>query len=86
MNKAALIRWLKRPRNAFAVGGDELNRIIDGGNYGWPLETLGTRYNGLPIPNTISYGRHDVYAAPVFAWLPSVAVSSLAVIDNFHES
>lgn len=67
-------------------GGDELNRIEDGVNYGWPLETLGTRYNGLPIPNTLSYGRHENFAAPVFAFLPSIAISSLTLVENFHES
>ena len=65
-------------------GGDELNRVVEGANYGWPEETLGTTYNRLPIPNTRSYGRHDVFTAPAFAWLPSVAISNLTVITGFH--
>jgi cytochrome c2 len=67
-------------------GGDELNLIRDGANYGWPLETLGTLYSGLPVPGALSYGRHDVHQAPVFAWLPSAAVSSLAAIDGLDPS
>ena len=67
-------------------GGDELNRVIEGANYGWPEETLGTRYNGLPVPNTRSYGRHETFTAPTFAWLPSVSISNLTLIENFHES
>lgn len=67
-------------------GGDELNLEIEGRDYGWPQESLGTLYNKLPIPNMLSYGRHDVFEPPRFAFLPSVATSSLALIDGFHES
>lgn len=67
-------------------GGDELNLITNGSNHGWPLETLGTRYNGLPVPGALSYGRHETYKRPVFSWLPSIATSSLTTIENFHES
>lgn len=67
-------------------GGDELNRVQPGGNYGWPLETLGTRYNKLPWPNVDAYGRHDEFIQPTYAWVPSVATSSLMQIKNFHAS
>lgn len=67
-------------------GGDELNLIKEGENYGWPLENLGTLYNGLPAPGEGAPGRHEIYAAPVYAWLPSAAVSSLALVDGFHEA
>ena len=67
-------------------GGDELNRIVAGTNYGWPEATLGTQYSGLPFPNTHAYGRHDIHTAPVFAWLPSAAPSGLTLVENFHDS
>jgi len=69
-------------------GGDELNRIEEGKNYGWPVETLGTQYSKLPVPGSTSqsYGRHENFAEPTFAWLPSVAISNLTLIDGFHES
>jgi len=67
-------------------GGDELNHIQEGVNYGWPVETLGTQYSKLPVPNATSYGRHNTFKEPVFAWLPSVAISNLTLINRFHES
>lgn len=67
-------------------GGDELNMVQQGGNFGWPEVTLGTRYNKLPWPNIESYGRHDKHLKPTFAWVPSVATSSLTQIRNFHPS
>ncbi len=67
-------------------GGDELNRIVEGGNYGWPEETLGTRYSKLPWPGKGLYGRHDLHIAPTYAWVPSIAVSNLMQIEKFHPS
>ncbi|MDX1637128.1 MAG: PQQ-dependent sugar dehydrogenase [Balneolaceae bacterium] len=71
-------------------GGDELNRIIEDNNYGWPVETLGTQYSKLPVPQSTEekYGRHDSdrFTEPVFAWLPSVAISNLTLVDGFHSS
>lgn len=67
-------------------GGDELNRVRPGANFGWPLETLGTMYNKTPVPGTLSYGRHDTFVAPTFAWLPSIATSALTLVQGFHES
>lgn len=58
-------------------GGDELNLIQRGGNYGWPIATYGVDYSGHPIainsqePGTIQ---------PVHYWVPlSVAPSGLAI-------
>lgn len=67
-------------------GGDELNLVREGGDYGWPTQTLGTSYDKTPWPMASSYGRHDLFEPPVFAWLPSVATSSLTLVDGFHKS
>jgi cytochrome c2 len=65
-------------------GGDELNLIREGNDYGWPQVSLGTRYNRLPLPDTLDYGRHPEFELPAYSWLPSVAISSLAPIEDFH--
>ncbi len=65
-------------------GGDELNLVKDGENYGWPLENLGTLYSKVPAPTAGEPGRHILYEPPVYAWVPSAAVSSVAVVDGFH--
>jgi glucose/arabinose dehydrogenase len=51
-------------------GGDELNLIEPGRNYGWPLVSYGDNYNGVPIPRPES--RPDL-AKPVIYWTPVIA-------------
>jgi len=68
-------------------GGGELNLIVDGENYGWPLEDTGTLYNGVPAASIEGSGpgRHTVFKAPAFAFVPSAAISSVEALDGFHE-
>jgi cytochrome c2 len=58
-------------------GGDELNLIRKGGDFGWPVSTLGVQYGGRPWPLNGEQGRHASGIPPVFAWVPSVGVSNL---------
>jgi aldose sugar dehydrogenase len=55
-------------------GGDELNLIEKGKNYGWPLVSFGQNYNGVPIPKPDM--RPDL-AMPVLYWLPVIAPGNL---------
>ncbi|KUJ85727.1 hypothetical protein AVO45_01705 [Ruegeria marisrubri] len=66
-------------------GGDELNLVRDGANYGWPLESYGLTYwDASAIPGSLSFGRHENFDRPLFSWVPSIAVSSVIQIDGFH--
>jgi len=55
-------------------GGDELNFIEKGKNYGWPLVSYGNNYNGVPIPKPDT--RPDL-AKPVLYWVPVIAPGNL---------
>jgi glucose/arabinose dehydrogenase len=55
-------------------GGDELNLIEPGKNYGWPLASYATNYDGVPIPSPDT--RPDL-TKPVIYWTPIIAPGSL---------
>jgi glucose/arabinose dehydrogenase/mono/diheme cytochrome c family protein len=74
-------------------GGDELNLLRRGGNYGWPMVTYGIGYDGRPYDPAYPVGhaqapidlpplkRHPdpkAFIEPVTHWTPSIAVSSIA--------
>lgn len=55
-------------------GGDEVNLIVKGDNYGYPIVSNGDHYDGRPIPD------HDTapqYHAPATSWTPVISPSSL---------
>ena len=56
------------------AGGDELNLVEKGKNYGWPLVSYGNNYNGTPIPKPDT--RPDL-AKPAIYWVPVIAPGNL---------
>jgi aldose sugar dehydrogenase len=60
-------------------GGDEINLIRPGRNYGWPLATGGVNYDGTPISQR---GHGDGLEPPVVEWTPSIAPSGMTVYEG----
>ncbi len=61
-------------------GGDELNLVREGGDYGWPLSTFGTDYGQWDWPLDPDPGRHARFIPPAHTWVPSLGVSSALMI------
>ena len=57
-------------------GGDELNRIVKGENYGYPIVSNGDHYSGLPIPD---HHTRPEFKAPEIDWTPVISPSSLMI-------
>jgi len=60
-------------------GGDELNRVVEGENYGYPLVSNGRHYSGKSIPD------HDTrpdLKAPELSWSPVISPSSLVLYNG----
>lgn len=60
-------------------GGDELNLIEPGKNYGWPLVSYATNYDGVPIPSPDT--RPDL-TKPVIYWTPVIAPGNLTFYNG----
>jgi len=60
-------------------GGDELNLIEAGRNYGWPMVTYGIDYNGAYVS---PYSELPGITSPLTYWVPSIGPSGLAIYDG----
>lgn len=65
-------------------GGDEINIIKKGANYGWPLVTYGINYSGTEITDKTEMAGME---QPIHYWVPSIAPSGMAFItsDNYGD-
>lgn len=60
-------------------GGDEINIIKKGANYGWPLVTYGINYGGTPITDKTEMKGME---QPIHYWVPSIAPSGMAFVTT----
>ncbi len=65
-------------------GGDELNLIVEGGNYGWPLASYGTEYGTDNWPFAVNAKTHGEYREPAHAFVPSIGISQLVQITSMY--
>lgn len=63
-------------------GGDEINLIKQGRNYGWPRVTYGTEYGRFDWPLAEKVGDHKGYEQPVYAFVPSIGTSNLIRLED----
>ena len=65
-------------------GGDEINIILPGRNYGWPLVSFGRNYPGARVSE---HPTREGFESPLVVWLPAIAVAGMAVYtgDRFPE-
>jgi glucose/arabinose dehydrogenase len=61
------------------AGGDELNLVQAGANYGWPLRSNGDHYNGDPIPD---HEPSDGFAQPAVSWTPVIAPGDMIIYSG----
>ena len=59
--------------------GDELNLIIEGANYGWPVVSEGKHYSGISIPK---HETRTEFKAPKAHWVPSIAPAGLVIYSG----
>ena len=69
------------------LGGDELNIITKGGNYGWPIFSHGLNYDESPVSDMTEEEARNSTELPIEHWTPSIAPSCLLKLrsSNFEE-
>ena len=62
------------------AGGDELNKIVAGANYGWPVVVFGTNYNGSAVGSGKARGAG--FTEPQYYWDPVIAPGGFAFYEG----
>ena len=68
-------------------GGDEINLLKNGSNYGWPISSYGEKYN-FKYGDKPKYKKNkekENFEEPIFSLIPSVGISQIIKIENFSE-
>lgn len=65
-------------------GGDEINILLPGRNYGWPVVSFGRFYSGERVNDNPT---REGFESPLLVWLPAIAASGMAIYtgDRFPE-
>lgn len=61
------------------AGGDELNLIVRGANYGYPIVSNGDNYDGTPIPD---HNTRPEFAAPKISWTPVISPAGFVIYSG----
>ncbi len=61
------------------AGGDELNLVREGANYGWPTRSYGNHYNGDPIED---HSEDDGFVKPAAHWTPVIAPGDMIIYSG----
>jgi glucose/arabinose dehydrogenase len=64
-------------------GGDEINLLKAGGNYGWPLYTYGEEYGSGKIETKLKKNFKKNYIMPNKYWVPSLSFSDIIFKENY---
>jgi hypothetical protein len=63
-------------------GGDELNIVKKGNDYGWPFVTYGQPYGAGDYVKPTKTGTHEGFVKPITYWVPSIAPTELVQLPN----
>ena len=63
------------------LGGDEINVLVAGANYGWPIVSYGTDYDGTQITES-GQTALEGFVPPLVYWVPSIGISALSFYEG----